>query len=125
MKVIHFLYGRLNSIKPAINGILFTIKNEKNTWIHIIATIVAIVLIFVFNLNYIEILFFVSAIILVWIAEFFNTAIEYTLDFIHPEKHSTIKNIKDISAAGVLFSAIYALLVAIIITVTKIITLIK
>jgi diacylglycerol kinase len=42
------------------------------------------------------------------------------LDFIHPEKHSNIKIIKDISAAGVLFSAIYALLVAIIITVTKI-----
>lgn len=120
MKVIRFLFGRLHSIKPAINGILFTIKNEKNTWVHILATLVAIVLIFVLNLNYIEILFFVSAIIMVWIAEFFNTAIEYTLDFIHPEKHSNIKIIKDISAAGVLFSAIYALLVAIIITVTKI-----
>lgn len=120
MKVIRFLFGRLHSIKPAINGILFTIKNEKNTWVHILATLVAIVLIFVLNLNYIEILFFVSAIIMVWIAEFFNTAIEYTLDFIHPEKHSNIKIIKDISAAGVLFSAIYALLVAIIITATKI-----
>jgi diacylglycerol kinase len=63
-------------------------------------------------LNYIESLFIFSAIFLVWVAEIFNSAIEYTLDFIHPEKNPQIKIIKDISAAGVLFSAVYALIVA-------------
>jgi diacylglycerol kinase len=95
-----------------MQGTLFIIKNEKNTWIHLLASVFAIFLIFKLKLNYIESLFIFSAIFLVWVAEIFNSAIEYTLDFIHPEKNPQIKIIKDISAAGVLFSAVYALIVA-------------
>lgn len=120
MKFFIFFIGRFKSLVPAFQGMLFIIKNEKNTWIHILASIFAIFLIFVLKLNYLESLFILSAIFLVWIAEIFNSAIEYTLDFIHPEKNSKIKIIKDISAAGVLFSAGYALLVATIIVISKI-----
>ena len=125
MNFINFVIERINSIKPAIQGLIFTIKNEKNTRIHSIATIVAIILIFLLKLNYIETLFFISAVFIVWITEFFNTAIEYTLDFIHADKNPKVKIIKDISAAGVLLSAIYALLVAFIIIVTKILSVIQ
>jgi diacylglycerol kinase len=59
---------------------------------------------------------------MVWIAEIFNSAIEYTLDFIHPDKNPKIKIIKDISAAGVLLSAIYAITVAIIVIISKFLT---
>lgn len=120
MKFFNFIIDRIKSFVPAFQGILFIIKNEKNTWIHLLATIVAIFLIFFLKLNYIEGLFFLSAIFLVWIAEIFNSAIEYILDFMHPEKNSKIKIIKDISAAGVLLSAIYALAVAIIVIISKI-----
>ena len=125
MNFFNFVIERINSIKPAIQGLIFTIKNEKNTRIHSIATIVAIILIFLLKLNYIETLFFISAVFIVWITEFFNTAIEYTLDFIHSDKNPKVKIIKDISAAGVLLSAIYALLVAFIIIVTKILSVIQ
>ncbi|MDO9085826.1 MAG: diacylglycerol kinase family protein [Anaerolineaceae bacterium] len=125
MNFINFVIERINSIKPAIQGLIFTIKNEKNTRIHSIATILAIILIFLLKLNYIETLFFISAVFIVWITEFFNTAIEYTLDFIHADKNPKVKIIKDISAAGVLLSAIYALLVAFIIIVTKILSVIQ
>ncbi|PKO07559.1 MAG: diacylglycerol kinase [Chloroflexi bacterium HGW-Chloroflexi-3] len=120
MKLFNFLTYRFKSLIPAFQGILFIIKNEKNTWIHLLATIVAIFLIFILKLNYIEAIFFLSAIFLVWIAEIFNSAIEYILDFIHPENNSKIKIIKDISAAGVLLSATYALAVAIIVIISKI-----
>lgn len=119
MKFFNFFIGRYKSLVPALQGILFIIKNEKNTWIHILASVFAIFLIFKLNLNYLESLFILSAVFLVWIAEIFNSAIEYTLDFIHPEKNSQIKIIKDISAAGVLFSAVYALIVAIIMIISK------
>jgi diacylglycerol kinase len=112
MKFFNFFIGRFKSLVPAMQGTLFIIKNEKNTWIHLLASVFAIFLIFKLKLNYIESLFIFSAIFLVWIAEIFNSAIEYTLDFIHPEKNPQIKIIKDISAAGVLFSAVYALIVA-------------
>lgn len=119
MKFLDFLKTRIKSLSPAFQGILFIIKNEKNTWVHLLASVFAIFLIFILKLNYLESLFFLTAIFLVWIAEIFNSAIEYTMDFIHPEKSSKIKIIKDISAAGVLFSATYALIVAIIMIISK------
>lgn len=45
-------------------------------------------------------------------AEMFNTAIEAVCDFIQPEYHEKIKNIKDIAAAAVLMTSAGALLVA-------------
>ena len=47
----------------------------------------------------------------VWAAEIFNTAIEILTDHISPEENPTIKIIKDISAGGVLISAIISVLV--------------
>lgn len=119
MKLINFFIGRAKSFIPAFQGLIYILKNEKNTWIHLSASVVAIILIILFELNYIEMLFFISAISIVWISEIFNSVIEYTLDFIHPGNDPKIKIIKDISAAGVLLSAIYALLVAIIILLSK------
>jgi len=122
MKFFDFLKSRLKSFVPAFQGIYFILKNEKNTSIHLLATGVAVFLIFLLKLNYIDSLFFISAIFMVWIAEIFNSAIEYTLDFIHPDKNPKIKIIKDISAAGVLLSAIYAITVAIIVIISKFLT---
>lgn len=119
MKLINFFIGRAKSFIPAFQGLIYILKNEKNTWVHLSASVVAIIFIILFELNYIEMLFFISAISIVWISEIFNSVIEYTLDFIHPGNDPKIKIIKDISAAGVLLSAIYALLVAIIILLSK------
>ena len=122
MKLINFFIGRAKSFIPALQGIIYILKNEKNTWIHLVATLVAVILIFLLKLNYIEALFFISAIFFVWISEIFNSAIEYTLDFIQTEKDPKIKIIKDISAAGVLLSAIYALMVALIILLSRLVS---
>lgn len=119
MKFFNFLSSRIKSLNPAFNGILFTIRNEKNTWIHISATIIAFILIFLLKLNPVESLFIISAIFIVWICELFNTALEYTLDFIEPENNPKIKIIKDISAAGVLLSAIYALIIGFVLIIPK------
>ena len=119
MNIFRFIKSRIKSFVPAINGIKLTIKNEKNTWVHLIATFFALVAVFLFKLTYFESLFILSAIFIVWICEFFNTAIEYTLDFISIENNPKIKNIKDISAAGVFLSVLYALIVAIYITINK------
>jgi len=112
MKLIHFFIGRIRSFLPAINGFKLILKSEKNSWLHLLATIFAISLIFLLRLGLSESLFILSAIFLVWISEIFNTAIEYMLDFYHPELHPKIKIIKDISATAVLLSAFYALIVA-------------
>jgi diacylglycerol kinase len=42
-------------------------------------------------------------------AEAFNTAIEHLCNYLHPEKHASIRNVKDISAAAVLLISAGAL----------------
>lgn len=117
MKIFNFIVARFKSFLPALQGLTHIIKTEKNSWVHLLATFTAISLIFILQLNYIESLFFISAIFFVWITEIFNTVIEYTLDFIHPENNKYIKIIKDASAAAVLLAAAYAMIIALIIMI--------
>lgn len=48
---------------------------------------------------------------LVFVSEIFNTAIKALCDFVSPQKHENIKQIKDLSAAAVLVSAIIAFII--------------
>lgn len=120
MKLIDFFIGRVKSFLPAFQGILYAVKHEKNIWFHGLATLAALIFIFILKLNYIEILFFISAITIVWVSELFNTAIEQLLNFIHPDKNHHVKNIKDLSAAGVFLAAVYAIIVFFVILFIKI-----
>ena len=52
--------------------------------------------------------------------ESINTSIENIANFVSPEKHEAIAKIKDLSAAGVLASAIAAAIVGLVIFVPKI-----
>ena len=60
---------------------------------------------------------------LVFSLEIINSSIENIADFISPEKHKMIKKIKDLSASGVLISAITALIIGLIIFIPKILKL--
>jgi undecaprenol kinase len=48
----------------------------------------------------------------VFAAELFNTAVEHLADHLHPERHPTIKIVKDCAAGGVLITSVAALAVA-------------
>ena len=49
-----------------------------------------------------------------------NTAIEKIADFVHPEHHTKIGFIKDISAGAVFISAVSAIIIGLIIYLPKI-----
>ena len=51
--------------------------------------------------------------------ESMNTGIEKMADFVHPEFHNRIGFIKDIAAGGVLFAAIAAIAIGLLIYVPK------
>jgi len=59
------------------------------------------------------------AVTLVLAIEALNTAIEKLCDFVHSEHHQRIGFIKDISAGGVWFAAMGALVVELIIFIPK------
>ncbi len=117
--MISFIIGRIRSFRPAIQGLIYILKNEKNTWIHFFATVVVIFISVYLQLNKTEWLFILTAIFTVWISELVNTAIEKTIDMITLEKNSQVKIIKDLSAAFVLLAALYAVICGLIIFLPK------
>ncbi len=115
---------RFKSFKFAFNGIRILFFNEHNAWIHLAAALLAIIAGIVFKISLSEWVFIFIAIGLVFTSEAINTSIEKLSDFVSPEKRSSIKEVKDLASAGVLISAITALIIGLIVFVPKILALI-
>jgi len=90
--------------------------------LHAIATVIAIAAGFLFKLNKNEWKWLLIAIFLVWITEILNTAIEKLADVVSPGYAVAIKQVKDMAAAAVLLSAVFAVVIALIIFLPKIIS---
>lgn len=113
------LVSRIKSFRYAFNGLRILLKEEHNFRIHLFALIVVLVTGYCVNLSTLEWGTLVLAMGLVITAEIINTVLENMSDLIAPEKNPVIKKIKDIAAAGVLVSAITALLIGILIFLPK------
>ncbi len=103
------------SFKFAIRGLFFAFLNEKNFQFHIFVALVVLILSFILKINQTEWIFIISAIFLVLISELINSAIEKSLNLIDNEYNKNIEIIKDISAGFVLLSALYAIIVGLLI----------
>lgn len=102
-----YLYGRLSSIKHALNGIFEALK-EQNFRIHLVCfslVILAGVYLKVGKTDWV-LLLICSAMVMA--SEVFNTAIEKMADEVNPSYSEKIRIIKDLSAAAVVISAIFA-----------------
>ncbi len=106
---------RILSFRYAFTGLWYIITTQTNMQIHIFAAIIVVFAGFYFKITKIEWLFLVLTISMVFIAEIVNTAIEEIVNFISPEFNKKAGLIKDIGAAFVLLSAIFAVIVGIII----------
>jgi diacylglycerol kinase len=115
---------RLKSFKFAFNGIRILFVNEHNAWIHLVAALLVIIGGIVLKISTSEWLAVIFATGLVFTSEAINTSIEKLSDFVSPEKLISIKEVKDLASAGVLISAITALIIGVIVFIPKILTLI-
>lgn len=107
------------SFVHAYNGIMQA-STERNVRIHLVAATFVCIISFILQLNNIEWALILSAIVLVLITEFINTCMERICDVITSDYSIPIKNIKDIAAASVVLSAVYAVSIAIFILCPKI-----
>jgi diacylglycerol kinase (ATP) len=102
--------NRLDSFRHAFRGWWYTIRTQRNAWIHAIASIGAAVVSLWLGLKPLEWAVIFLAMGIVWIAEFFNTALESVVDLASPDIHPLAGVAKDVAAAAVLVSAGTALL---------------
>ena len=101
------------------------IQSQSNPKIHLLAAMVAILGGWFLAISTVEWCIVILCITSVLGAESLNSAIEYLTDLASPEFHPLAKKTKDAAAAGVLWVAIGALLVGLVIFLPKIFALIQ
>lgn len=102
----------INSFNYAVEGIIYTLKKERNMKIHFLMGFSVILLSLFFNFTRIELLMLFFTISLVLITEMMNTAIEKTIDMYTEDYHPLAKISKDVAAGAVLIASINAIIVA-------------
>jgi len=107
------LTNRLKSFKYAGSGVRLLLKSQQNAWIHALATIAVCAIGFIYDFSISEWCWIVLAIVAVWTAEAFNTALEFLADAVSPQFHPLIRDAKDVAAAAVLITAIGAVIIGI------------
>jgi diacylglycerol kinase len=112
------------SFRNALIGIKTAYKSQNNLRVHIVVGIFVIILGVFLKVSIVEWLILLLTILLVIISEMFNTALEFTVDLFSTEYSKKAKNAKDVSAAGVLITALIAIIIGIIIFLPKLLVLI-
>lgn len=105
----------LDSFNYAVAGIIYAIKTERNMKIHMVAALLVLGLSIYLRISSRELLLIFFAIILVIMAELFNTAIEAVVDLNVQEIHPLAQTAKNVAAGAVLMAALNSLVVAYII----------
>jgi len=99
------------SFAHAFEGLAHVMWTQPHVRIQLIIVAMVLTLSYVMKLNTFQVLFLLSAVAFVLIAELFNTALEVVVNLITDRYHPLAKIAKDVAAAGVLIASIYSLLV--------------
>ena len=108
------LADRARSFRYAFAGVAFMLRTQHNAWLHLAATVLALGLGAAVRIRPDDWRWLITAILMVWSAEAFNTAVEYVCDVVSPGYSEVVKRAKDIAAGAVLISAVCALAVGLI-----------
>jgi len=109
----------IDSFNAAVAGIVHVLKTQRNMRVHFLAAALVLVASVVLGMAFEDLLFLVSAIVLVLLAEMFNTAIEMTVDLAQEGYHPLARIAKDVSAGAVFLASIYAVAVGYLVFFTR------
>lgn len=120
-----FWKKRIASFGYAFKGIVNVFQSQPNFKIHCLAALIVTGLGFYFSISNVEWSIVIATIFSVFGAEAFNTSLEHLTDLTSPEYHPLAKKTKDTAAAGVLFFAIGAAIIGVLIFLPKIFILLS
>ncbi|MEL6670843.1 MAG: diacylglycerol kinase family protein [Bacteroidota bacterium] len=121
--MIDFFKGRLRSFGYAFQGIGILFKSQVNAKIHLLAIILIVALGFYLGLTAAEWCWIVLCMGFVLCMEAINTALEFLVDLVSPERNPLAGKVKDVAAGAVLLSVIFAAVVWGIIFLPKLLAL--
>ena len=114
-----WLASVLRSFGPALAGMAWALKTQRNLQVHAIATALAGIFGCWLQIAAWEWCVVLLAIGLVWAAELLNTALEVLADRVSKAREDPIRRVKDTAAAAVLVAALAALGVGLVVFLPK------
>lgn len=109
----------IDSFNYAIEGIIYSVRTQRNMKIHMVIAILALLACFFCNVSRMELLVVILTIAMVIAAEMINTAVESAVDATTNYYHPLVKIAKNVAAGAVLVTAINAVIVGYIIFYDK------
>jgi diacylglycerol kinase (ATP) len=103
--------GVARSFDHAYRGLIYAVLTQRNMRIHVVISVLVLVASLLVGVSKLELAVLVLVILLVFITEMFNTALEFAVDLVTKEYHPLAKLAKDVSAGAVLVSSVGAVLV--------------
>jgi diacylglycerol kinase (ATP) len=100
--------ARFNSFRYALAGLWLMLRTQHNAWVHLLNTIFVCSMGLALNVSRSDWRWLITAIVLVWVAEVFNTAFEHLCDVVSPDFHHSVQKSKDIAAGAVLICTVGA-----------------
>ncbi|MDZ4404713.1 diacylglycerol kinase family protein [Prosthecobacter sp.] len=107
--MLSWLVSVFRSFGPALAGLWWALKSQRNVQAHAIATALVVVFGLGLKIETWEWCAVALAMGLVWVAELLNTALEMLADRVTLEREESIRRVKDAAAAAVLMAALAAL----------------
>jgi len=111
----HDVRNIFRSFSCAFRGLKYAMMHERNFQIEILAAISIGALILVFDIKNWEAVVLLSMIMWILVVELVNTVVERVVDILKPRIHPYVRLIKDMMAAVVLISAIFASAIGVVI----------
>jgi diacylglycerol kinase len=109
------IYSRAKSFQYAFEGWWYVLRTQHNAWIHAVITLAVFALAFWLRLPARDWAVLILTAMVVWIAEFMNTALEAVVDLSVPDERPLAKVAKDVAAAAVLVGALGAVIIGLLI----------
>lgn len=107
------------SFHNAFAGIRSALQTQVNLKIHFIAGILALGLGYYLNISHLEYLVIILTIGTVIVSEMANTSLEHLADAVTLEHNEYIKMAKDVAAGSVLLTALFSIVIGLVIFLPK------
>lgn len=103
----------VSGVRCALEGILFTLRSQRNFRIHLAMAVVVLVVGALLHFNRQEFILLLLTVILVLLAELLNTALEVAMNLVEARDHPVVRHAKDIAAGAVLLAVIGSVVVGV------------
>lgn len=103
--------GVARSFEHAYRGLISAVRTQRNMRFHVVVAVLVLVASLLVGASKLELAILVLTVLLVFVTELFNTAMEFVVDLATKEYHPLAKLAKDVSAGAVLVSSVGAVLV--------------